>query len=123
MARPTVEFLAETYSHSLASLGNRDEFIEQVQRHAALIEREFGQRPTVFRNTELIYSDEIGATVADLGFKAMLAEGAKHILGWKSPDFIYANDINPRLKLLLRNFKLSDDLAFRFPTGVGAVGR
>ncbi len=110
----SVEFLAETYSHSLASLGNRDEFIEQVQRHAALIEREFGQRPTVFRNTELIYSDEIGATVADLGFKAMLAEGAKHILGWKSPDFIYANDINPRLKLLLRNFKLSDDIAFRF---------
>jgi alpha-amylase len=109
-----VEFLAETYSHSLASLGSREEFVEQVQRHAALIESEFGQRPTVFRNTELIYSDEIGEWVAEMGFKAMLAEGAKHILGWKSPDFLYANDINPRLKLLLRNFKLSDDIAFRF---------
>ena len=109
-----VEFLAETYSHSLASLGNTEEFVEQVQRHARLVEQEFGQKPTVFRNTELIYSDEIGATVAGMGFQAMLAEGAKHILGWKSPDFVYANDINPRLRLLLRNFKLSDDIAFRF---------
>ena len=109
-----VEFLAETYSHSLASLCCKDEFVTQVNRHCDLIEKEFGQRPTVFRNTELIYSDEIGAWVAEMGFKAMLAEGAKHILGWKSPDFIYANDINPRLKLLLRNFKLSDDIAFRF---------
>jgi len=109
-----VEFLGETYSHSLASLCCKDEFVTQVQRHSDLIEKEFGQRPTVFRNTELIYSDEIGAWVADMGFKAMLAEGAKHILGWKSPDFVYANDINPRLKLLLRNFKLSDDIAFRF---------
>ncbi|MCD8184951.1 MAG: glycoside hydrolase family 57 protein [Rikenellaceae bacterium] len=109
-----VEFLAETYSHSLASLCCKDEFVTQVERHSKLIEEEFGQRPTVFRNTELIYSDEIGSWVADMGYKAMLAEGAKHILGWKSPDFVYANDINPRLKLLLRNFKLSDDIAFRF---------
>ena len=109
-----VEFLAETYAHSLASLCCKDEFVEQVQRHSDLIEKEFGQRPAVFRNTELIYSDEIGQWVAEMDFKAMLAEGAKHVLGWKSPDFVYANDINPRLKLLLRNFKLSDDIAFRF---------
>ncbi|MDR0953764.1 MAG: glycoside hydrolase family 57 protein [Rikenellaceae bacterium] len=109
-----VEFLAETYSHSLASLCCKEEFMAQVKRHSDLMESEFGQRPTVFRNTELIYSDEIGAWVAEMGYKAMLAEGAKHILGWKSPDFIYANDINSRLKLLLRNFKLSDDIAFRF---------
>ncbi len=109
-----VEFIAETYSHSLSSLIDRDEFESQVRRHVALIEKEFGQKPVTFRNTELIYSDEIGAMVADMGFKTMLAEGARHILGWKSPDFVYANAINPRLRVLLRNFKLSDDIAFRF---------
>ncbi|MCC8034529.1 MAG: glycoside hydrolase family 57 protein [Rikenellaceae bacterium] len=109
-----VEFLCETYDHSLASLVNEQEFIEQIQRHSELIEREFGQRPTAFRNTELIYSDEIGATVARLGFKTMLAEGAKHILGWKSPNFTYCNAIDQKLRLLLRNYKLSDDIAFRF---------
>lgn len=109
-----VEFLAETYDHSLASLINEKEFIEQVKAHSAMIEREFGQKPTAFRNTELIYSDTIGATVAKLGFRTMLAEGAKHILGWKSPNFVYANAINQKLRLLLRNYKLSDDIAFRF---------
>ena len=74
----------------------------------------FGVKPTVFRNTELVYSDAIGAAVADMGYDVMLTEGAKHILGWKSPGFVYANAINPRLKLLLRNFNLSDDIAFRF---------
>ncbi len=109
-----VEFLAETYSHSLASLCCKEEFVAQVQRHSELMESEFGQRPTVFRNTELIYSDTVGEWVAEMGYKAMLAEGAKHVLGWKSPDFLYAGAPNPRLKLLLRNFKLSDDIAFRF---------
>lgn len=109
-----VEFLAETYSHSLAALISREEFVEQVKRHAALVKEEFGQKPVTFRNTELIYSDEIGEVVAEMGFKTMLAEGAKHILGWKSPDYVYANALNPRLRLLLRNFKLSDDIAFRF---------
>ena len=71
-------------------------------------------KPTSFRNTELIYSDEIGSWVADMGFKSMLTEGAKHVLGWKSPNFLYCNAINPRLKVLLRNFVLSDDIAFRF---------
>lgn len=109
-----VEFLAETYSHSLASLASEAEFKKQVKQHADLVRRLFGVKPVVFRNTELIYSDAIGATVAGMGYQVMLTEGAKHILGWKSPHFVYVNDINPRLKLLLRNFNLSDDIAFRF---------
>jgi alpha-amylase len=109
-----VEFLSETYAHSLASLKNIDLFRKQVEAHDQLIEQYFGQKPTVFRNTELIYSDEIGEVIADMGFKAMLTEGARHILGWKSPNFLYVNAINPRLKVLMRNYKLSDDIAFRF---------
>lgn len=113
-ATGSVEFLAETYSHSLASLISEKEFKEQVQLHSDTIENLFGVKPTVFRNTELIYSDAIGATVANMGYKAMLTEGAKHILGWKSPNYVYTNAINPKLKLLLKNFTLSDDIAFRF---------
>lgn len=109
-----VEFLGETYAHSLASLANEDEFIEQVKQHSKLIKEEFGQSPKTFRNTELIYSDRIGEMVAGMGFRTMLTEGAKHILGWKSPNYVYANAINQKLRLLLRNFKLSDDIAFRF---------
>ena len=109
-----VEFLAETYSHSLASLASTSEFKKQVKQHSELIKSVFGVKPTTFRNTELIYSDAIGATVSEMGYSAMLSEGAKHVLGWKSPDFVYTNAINPRLKLLLRNFNLSDDIAFRF---------
>ena len=85
-----------------------------MKKHSLRIESLFGQKPKVFRNTELIYSDTIGATVAQMGFNGMLTEGAKHILGWKSPNYIYTNAINPRLKLLLKNFQLSDDIAFRF---------
>jgi len=109
-----VEFLSETYSHSLASLGSPEEFVAQVNLHKNKIESLFGMTPTVFRNTELVYSDSIGDQVSKMGFKAMLAEGAKHVLGWKSPNFLYYNVIDPRLKVLLRNYKLSDDLAFRF---------
>lgn len=109
-----VEFLAETSSHSLASLSSEKEFKRQVKEHSETVQRLFGVKPVTFRNTELIYSDSIGETVASMGFTAMLTEGAKHILGWKSPNFVYANAINPRLKLLLRNFSLSDDIAFRF---------
>ncbi|MEI7498802.1 MAG: glycoside hydrolase family 57 protein [Bacteroidota bacterium] len=109
-----VEFIAETYAHSLASLGNKDEFVRQVELHASLVEELFGKRPTTFRNTELIYSDNIGEMVADMGFHTMLTEGAKHVLGWKSPNYMYCNKINPKLKVLLRNFRLSDDLTFRF---------
>jgi len=109
-----VEFLGETYSHSLSSLQSCAEFERQVELQNDIIEKHFGQRPTVFRNTELIYSDEIGKRVADMGFKAMLTEGAKHVLGWRSPNFLYTNAIEPRLKVLLKNFRLSDDIAFRF---------
>lgn len=109
-----VEFLAETYSHSLASQTTFEVFSKQVKAHTAKIEELFGYKPKVFRNTELIYSDEIGAAVYKMGFKGMLTEGAKHILGWKSPNFLYYNAIEPQLKLLLRNYVLSDDISFRF---------
>lgn len=109
-----VEFLAETYSHSLSALKSPEEFERQVKKHSEKIEQLFGQKPKVFRNTELIYSDEIGEMVANMGYKAMITEGAKHVLGWKSPNFLYCNAINPKLKLLLKNFTLSDDIAFRF---------
>ena len=109
-----VEFLSETEDHSLASILSPAEFKKQVKIHEKRIGDLFGQKPKAFRNTELIYSDEIGAMVADMGYKVMLTEGAKHILGWKSPDFLYQNAINPRLGVLLRNFRLSDDIAFRF---------
>jgi alpha-amylase len=109
-----VEFLAETYAHSLSSLKNEDEFSRQVIQHANTIESLFGKRPTTFRNTELIYSDAIGELVHKLGFNTMLTEGAKQILGWKSPNYLYCSARNPKLKLLLKNFELSDDIAFRF---------
>jgi alpha-amylase len=109
-----VEFLAETNSHSLVSLKSRSEFERQVSRHKEMLKEFLGVEATSFRNTELIYSDLIGSWVADMGFKSILTEGAKHVLGWKSPNFLYCNSINPRLKVLLRNFVLSDDIAFRF---------
>jgi alpha-amylase len=109
-----VEFLAETYSHSLSSLISTEEFNRQVQEHSKKIESLFGQKPTVFRNTELIYSDKIGTMVSNLGYQTMLSEGADHILGWKSPNYLYCSALNPQLKLLLKNFRLSDDIAFRF---------
>ena len=109
-----VEFLAETYSHSLACLVDEKEFKYQVKRHTDLMKELFGVKPVTFRNTELVYSDEIGEAVAGMGYTTMLTEGARHILGWKSPDYVYTNSINPKLKLLLKNFRLSDDIAFRF---------
>ncbi|MHA7111727.1 glycoside hydrolase family 57 protein [Sunxiuqinia elliptica] len=109
-----VEFLAETYSHSLVALKSKSLFQEQVTKHCDAIQHYFGQRPTVFRNTEMVYSDDIGVAAAEMGFQAVLTEGAKHILGWKSPNFLYCNAVNPRLKVLMRNYKLSDDMAFRF---------
>ncbi len=109
-----VEFLAETYYHSLASLGSESEFRHQVSKHAAKIEELFGVTPVTFRNTELIYSNGIGEMVYDMGYKTMLTEGARHIMGWQSPNFVYTGETQPRLKLLLRNYNLSDDIAFRF---------
>ena len=109
-----VEFLAETYAHSLASVCDTNEFERQVKLHAKKIEELFGKKPTVFRNSELIYSDEIGEMVSKLGFKAMLIEEAKHIMGWKSPNSVYNHSYIPKLKLLVRNNKFSDDIAIRF---------
>ena len=109
-----VEFLAETYYHSLASLANESEFRAQVEKHAAKIEELFGVKPTAFRNTEFIYSNGIGEMVYDMGYKTMLTEGARHIMGWRSPNFVYTGETQPKLKLLLRNYTLSDDIAFRF---------
>ncbi len=109
-----VEFLAETYSHSLASLNDRDIFEKQVKLHEQKIIELFGQKPRVFRNTEMIYSDEIGDKIEKMGYSAILTEGAKHVLGWKSPNYLYASALNPKLKILMRNFKLSDDISFRF---------
>ena len=109
-----VEFLCEPYSHGLASLKNEECFREECIRMKNKIKELFGQTPKVFRNSSLIYSDEIGAQVAAMGFKGMLTEGAKHILGWKSPHFVYNCALNPKLKLLLRDYKLSDDISLRF---------
>jgi len=109
-----VEFLAETNSHSLASLMSRERYELQVSVHREKMIQYIGYEPTSIRNTELIYSDVIGSWMAEMGYKAVVTEGAKHILGWKSPNFLYCNAINPRLKVLLRNYTLSDDIAFRF---------
>jgi len=109
-----VEFLCETYYHSLAALASGSEFEHQVLKHKKAIEDLFGVTPTAFRNTELIYSNAIGEEVYNLGFKTMLTEGARHIMGWQSPNFVYSCETQPKLRLLLRNYGLSDDIAFRF---------
>ncbi len=109
-----VEFLCETYYHSLASLASPSEFIHQVEKHKAHIKDALGVEPVTFRNTELIYSDAIARQVYDLGFKTMLTEGARHIMGWQSPNYVYTAASQPKLRLLLRNYGLSDDIAFRF---------
>lgn len=109
-----VEFLAETYAHSLASIGDPEEFKTQVRMHTEKVKALFGVEPKVFRNTELIYSDDISELVYELGFEGMLTEGAKHVLGWKSPNYVYASAIRPQLKLLLKNDRFSEDLSIRF---------
>ncbi len=109
-----VEFLSETYNHSLAFLYSREEFKRQVARHREAIEREFGQTPTTFRNTELIYNNDVASTVESLGYRAILAEGADRVLDWRSPNYVYQPETCTRLKLLLKNYHLSDDIAFRF---------
>jgi alpha-amylase len=110
-----VEFLAETYYHSLSFLYSRGEFIEQVNKHSETIERLFGQKPRIFRNTELIYNNDLAALVESMGrFDAILSEGADHILGYRSPNFVYRPNGCSKLKLLLKNYMLSDDIAFRF---------
>lgn len=109
-----IEFLSETYDHSLASIADEEEFRRQVEKHDKLIYELFGQKPKVFCNTEFIYNDEIASTIHSMGFKAVLTEGARHILGWKSPNYVYSSAGAPKMKMLLRNSKLSDDIAKRF---------
>jgi alpha-amylase len=109
-----VDFLGTTYSHSLASLIDKAEFEKQAEAHKKAIKKEFGVTPKVFCNTEMIYSDGIGEMTAEMGYNTILTEGARHILGWKSPNYVYAGAINQRQKVMLRNYKLSDDLSFKF---------
>ncbi|MCH5219232.1 MAG: glycoside hydrolase family 57 protein [Muribaculaceae bacterium] len=109
-----VEFLAMPYAFSLASLTDPIEFAEQVKVHCDRLQELFGVKPTVMHNTEMIYSDEIAPQIAAMGFKGVLTEGAKHVLGWKSPNYVYSAATAPKLKLLLRNPKLSSDISARF---------
>lgn len=109
-----VEFLAQPYAYSLSSLTDADEFALQVKQQCDRIKALFGVAPKVMRNTEFIYSDEMAPQIYALGFKGVLTEGAKHILGWKSPDYVYSSAMAPKLKVLMRNPKLSDDICFRF---------
>ena len=109
-----VEFLAEPYSHGLAALANEASFERDVKKQCVKIKEYFGQEPKVLRNSSLIYSDDIGGQAAAMGFKGMLTEGAKHVLGWKSPHYVYNCAIAPDLKLLLRDVTLSDDISLRF---------
>ena len=109
-----VEFLAEPYSHGLASLANEESFAKGVKRQCQKMKEYFGQEPKVLRNSSLIYSDEIGLQASQMGFKGMLTEGARHVLGWKSPHYVYNCSLAPNLKLLLRDVNLSDDISLRF---------
>ena len=109
-----VEFISETYYHSLSFLYSRNEFIEQTQMHRKLMEDLFGQTPRVFRNTELTYNNDVARVVEDMGFDAVLTEGADYVLGYRSPTFVYNPPNCPNLRLLMKNYRLSDDIAFRF---------
>ena len=109
-----VEFLSETYYHSLSFLFSKGEFKEQINMHKRLIKKEFKQIPTIFRNTELVYNNELANFIENMGYKGILGEGADHILQWRSPNFLYSPKTTRKIKLLLKNYKLSDDVAFRF---------
>ena len=108
------EILAEPYSHGLASLGSEAAFRDEVKHLCDKVKNVFGQQPKIFRNSALIYTDEIGRIVQSMGFKGMLAEGAKQVLGWKSPHYVYSCAQAPKLKLLLRDPGLSEDISYRF---------
>ena len=109
-----VELVAETYYHSMAFFYNRDEFKDQVKKQVETFQKFFHVTPKVFRNTEFSYNDEVGRAVEELGFKACLCEGWDKILGWRSPNYVYQAAGTKNLKLLLKNYRLSDDIAFRF---------
>ncbi|MCX6663862.1 MAG: glycoside hydrolase family 57 protein [Euryarchaeota archaeon] len=113
-ATGAVDLLEETYFHSLSSLyDDLDEFEKQVQMHRQMIKRIFKYKPKIFRNTETIYDNRISRKIAELGYKGIITEGADKILGWRSPNFVY-KPVNANIKVLMRNYKLSDDVGFRF---------
>ena len=112
--RGQVEIVGETYYHSLAFFHNLDEFEDQVSMHAQKIEQLFGVRPKVFRNTELAYNDRLARWAEDKGYTGILAEGWDKVLGWRSPNYVYRPANCQKIKLLLKNYRLSDDIAFRF---------
>jgi len=114
VATGRVELLSETYYHSLSFLHSVKEFREQVKLHAKKIHQLFGKKPRVFRNTELIYNNDLAKEVEKLGYIGIITEGADHILGWRSPNFLYRPAGTKKIKLLLKNYRLSDDIAFRF---------
>jgi alpha-amylase len=114
IATNRVEITGNTFSHSLAALHNKSTFVEQVKLQEKLLYEVFGIKPTTFCNTEIIYSDEIGEWLFELGYKVVLTEGAKHLLGWKSPCFLYCNPYQTGQKLLLRSYQLCDDITLRF---------
>ena len=109
-----VEILDETYYHSLSFFYSDDEFIRQVELHRKKIKEIFGLEPEVFRNTELAYNNELASLIENLGYKGIIAEGWDYYLGYRSPNFLYKPKGTSRIKLLLKNYKLSDDIAFRF---------
>jgi alpha-amylase len=109
-----VEILSETYHHSLAYLFSKDEFREQVMLHKKKVKELFNATPQVFRNTELIYNNEIANFVEGMGFKGIIAEGWDPVLGWRSANFVYKPKTTRNLALLMKNYRLSDDIAFRF---------
>ncbi len=114
VATGQVELLSETYYHSLSFLYSKQEFAEQVRLHSQRIKSLFHKVPKVFRNTELIYNNEVAKKVEEMGYSGIIAEGADHILDWRSPNYVYQPDGCSKLKLLLKNYRLSDDIAFRF---------
>ena len=109
-----VEFLTETYYHSLAFIYSRQEFVEQVRLHQDKIRSLFGRQCNVFRNTELIYNNDLAHFADELGFEGILAEGVDSVLGFVSPNYVFKPPGDVRIRLLLKNYRLSDDIAFRF---------
>ncbi len=109
-----VEFISETYYHSLSFLYSKDEFAHQVRMHRKRIQELFGQTPRIFRNTELIYNNELAEYINDMGYEGIICEGADHIMGFRSPNYVYTPPGQNNIKMLTKNYRLSDDIAFRF---------
>lgn len=109
-----VEFLSETFAHSLSFIYSKEEFKRQVQKHKELIQKYFNQTPKVFRNTELIFNNELASFIENMGYEGIISEGVDRILGDRSPNFLYRPATTEKIKVLLKNYRLSDDIAFRF---------